>query len=82
MKEVFDTPELITALADYSEPLSNQEDKAHLTSQSPPTKDTDARNTSLLFLQVYSAADYFTMNKSLMVASPPVLVDLSECPLT
>ena len=36
---------------------------------------------SLLFLQVFAAADYFTTNKTLMQNVPPVNVDISESDL-
>lgn len=31
---------------------------------------------SVLFLQIYAAADYFTLNETLMSEVPPVLVDV------
>lgn len=74
LREVFDTPELITSLATYSE--SRQ---ASLL----PDPGLDRRRVasdpdSLLLLRVFAAADYFTTNKTLMQNVPPVNVDLSE----
>ena len=39
---------------------------------------TQARTTesSVLFLQIFAAADYFSMNETLMANVPPVLVDI------
>lgn len=75
MQEVFNTPELITSLADYSERLISPNDSSEVQHQTQPQS---GRNSSLLFLQVYAAADYFTLNQTLMVFPPPVLVDLSK----
>ncbi|KAK8910844.1 hypothetical protein QC760_001773 [Botrytis cinerea] len=77
---VFGTSELITSLAQYSEthqPLFN--DLSDSTSQN---QDSDARHkhkdatSSTLFLQIYAAADYYTMNQTLMENVPPVLIDI------
>lgn len=72
LREVFDTPELISSLATYSE--SRQ---ASLL----PDPGLDRRRVasdpdSLLLLRVFAAADYFTTNKTLMQNVPPVNVDL------
>ncbi|TGO14311.1 hypothetical protein BTUL_0055g00610 [Botrytis tulipae] len=77
---VFETSELITSLAQYSEthqPLFN--DLPDPTSQ---IQDPDSRHkhkdatSSALFLQIYAAADYYTMNQTLMENVPPVLIDI------
>jgi hypothetical protein len=68
---VFDTPELISSLARYS-------DRART---SPPqtlgyTADGSATAQSLLFLRVQAAASYYSTNKTLMAYPPPVDVDI------
>lgn len=72
LPEVFDTPELITSLATYSE--SRQ---AILSPhQSVDHHRVDSALDSLLFLRVFAAADYFTTNRTLMQNVPPVNVDI------
>jgi hypothetical protein len=36
----------------------------------------EASGTSILFLQIFAAAEYFSLNKTLMSDVPPVLVDI------
>lgn len=74
LPQVFDTPELITSLATYSDlrqafPLPDRNFEHRLVAS-----DLD----SLLFLQVFAAADYFTTNSTLMQNVPPVNVEISE----
>lgn len=66
---VFDTPDLITSLAAFSEDE---------TRQYPSKLDgkLSAGQHSLLFLRVQSAADFFTANKTLMQNPPDVTVDI------
>ena len=72
LQQVFNSPDLIAGLAGFADaeerpsPLSLSESRAF----------TGER--SLLLLQIHAAADYFTTNKALMEAPPPVLVDISE----
>ena len=66
LAEVFDSPELITALADYS---TSREISPH----SLPKQEFK----SVLFLQISTAADYFSTNATLMTSVPPVKVDIS-----
>ena len=73
--ETFDTPALIQSLAQYSESiLSSSED-----SETPlsTTQDMDKSTKSILFIRFWSAADYFTLNDTLMQSPQPVHVDLS-----
>ena len=71
LQEVFNTPELITSLATYSE--------SRQTSLSGADLHRGVSNLhSVLFLQVFASADYFTINKTLMQNVPPVNVDISE----
>lgn len=71
---VFDTPELIKSLADYSESRWAHTEN----SQSSPLQGSQ----SLLFLQVTAAAEYYSTNESLMQNVPPVKVDLSAYHIT
>lgn len=80
LAETFDNPELITALSNYA--YAHQADLSEFQTQllvarraydhtisAPPQK-------SVLFLQIFAAAEYFSLNKSLMSDVPPVLVDI------
>ncbi|KAF1982171.1 hypothetical protein K402DRAFT_340910 [Aulographum hederae CBS 113979] len=70
---VFETPELITPLAIYSHSR---------TGSGCPNPDRTGNqgaadyNSSLLFLHIHSAADFFTTDKSLMNDPPSVSVDI------
>ena len=77
LTEVFNTPELITSLATYSESRPTSPSQERRVDQ--PRVDSDS--SSLLFLQVYAAADYFTTNKTLMQNVPPVNIEISESDL-
>jgi len=78
LSEVFDNPELITSLSTYSYArhgqLSNI-DIQQLQSSRLISK-TGSADLSMLLLQIYAAADYFTLNETLMKHVPPVHVDL------
>lgn len=68
---VFDTPELITSLHNYS--MSRQ--------GSPPDSKAAGESgkehlSSVLFLRIDAAADYFTTNRELMRRPEPVLADV------
>ena len=71
LSEVFDTPNLIASLARFSEAreTSRSSTKASSALQGP---------RSILFLQIFLAADYYSTNESLMKDVPPVLVDISK----
>lgn len=74
---VFATPDLITSLYNYS--MSRQS-----TPPSPPRPslasnigaDNADHLSSVLFLRISAAADYFTVNETLMRHPEPVLVDI------
>lgn len=80
LSTVFETSELIQSLARYSE--GRQPDLLDAESQQPSvakhekSKHTPEDGSSTLFLQVFAAADYYTMNKTLMENVPPVFVDI------
>lgn len=68
---VFDTPELVSSLAGYSDRVRT----------SPPRKlgrtaDESSTAQSVLFLRVQAAASYYSTNKTLMERPPQVDVDI------
>ncbi|KAL1864747.1 hypothetical protein Daus18300_007549 [Diaporthe australafricana] len=70
---VFDTPELITSLYNYS--MSRQ----HLPPPPPPPPKEDGAEdqlSSVLLLRIDAAADYFTTDAALMQRPEPVLADV------
>jgi hypothetical protein len=67
---VFDTPSLITSLAEFSEQQLRQYPDGVKPSCSPTVKE------SLLFLRVQAAADFFSTDKTLMQQPPPVDIDI------
>ncbi|KAF8864462.1 hypothetical protein BDZ45DRAFT_737465 [Acephala macrosclerotiorum] len=80
LSTVFETPELIQSLAQYSEgrqpDLLGTENQQPSVTKHEKSKHTRADGSSTLFLQVFAAADYYTMNKTLMENVPPVFVDI------
>lgn len=69
-QQTFDTPELITSLADYSEDRAKRGNcNSHV--------DIGSSTESLAFLRVQAAADFFSSNETLMRHPPDVLVDIS-----
>ncbi|KAF3765455.1 hypothetical protein M406DRAFT_242463, partial [Cryphonectria parasitica EP155] len=77
LPHVFDTPTLITSLYNYSMsrqfPLNAGNPQADTHSYHPSTSSS---SSSVLFLRVSAAADYFTLNQTLMKTPEPVLADL------
>ncbi|KAK0634637.1 hypothetical protein B0T17DRAFT_485745 [Bombardia bombarda] len=83
LETVWSTPELITSLWEYSisrQPTTAEEDRDQKPRIHRPEKSVMAgveeKEASLLFLQIVSAADYFTTNATLMANVPPVDVDI------
>lgn len=78
MDMVFDTPELITDLSEYS--WSRQSEEAGgppgRAAQSIHDNSPTERQASIRFLQIFAAADYYTTNKTQMRYVEPVYVDL------
>lgn len=72
--KVFETPELIAALASYSESIPDSRPIAADGRLDSPG-DTSA---SLLFLRIQAAADFYSTNKTLMRSPPDVKVDISR----
>ncbi|KAI0598729.1 hypothetical protein F4775DRAFT_170424 [Biscogniauxia sp. FL1348] len=81
LQTVLETPELLSELSRFSS-TRLQLNKAHDEIQEPGSaKPSGAalrseRKASLLFLQILAAADYYTMNSTLMQHVPPVHVDI------
>lgn len=71
--KVFDTPELISSLASYSEQL--QDPKA---ANNANQLKTTGGAQSVLFLRIQAAASYYSTNRTLMDYPPPVDVDISK----
>ncbi len=76
---VFETPALISSLAQYSEARQLEQSASSKTPKVHTSTSRDAageRQASVLLLHVHAAADYFSADKALMENPPPVLVDL------
>jgi hypothetical protein len=74
--KVFATPDLLTSLSAYSyarrEQLgANEQQQLYVRKADPIIPDS-----TFLFLQVFAAADYFSLNETLMAIVPPVAVDV------
>lgn len=69
--KVFDTPELLSSLASYSD----QTHDLAAASKSASLKATGI-SQSILFLRIQAAASYFSTNRTLMEYPPPVDVDI------
>jgi len=81
LQHVFETAELITSLAQYSETrqlgqaeVDQPEDDASKVALAYEHTFDDI--SSMLFLHIQAAADYYTMNHTLMKQVPPVYVDI------
>ena len=73
--EDFNTPDLITGLAAFSESCQISPKRQYSTSR---LLEASVSPSSLLFLRVFAAADYYSENESLMHNVPPVNVDISR----
>ncbi|KAG9242080.1 hypothetical protein BJ878DRAFT_426700 [Calycina marina] len=67
LQTVFETPDLILSLAQY---------RVTLDGPAPLTSSTFDSESSVLLLHIQAAADYFTMDKSLMKDVLPVYIDV------
>ncbi|KAL2066531.1 hypothetical protein VTL71DRAFT_2602 [Oculimacula yallundae] len=78
LSTAFESPELITSLAQYSEIRRTEamEDLQPMESQAERRSNHLNELSSILLLRVFAAADYYTMNKTLMEQVPPVYVDI------
>lgn len=74
---VFQTPELINSLADYADMAIQRALKEYPESEVPAiAEQARERESSMLLLQIHSAADYYTKNKMMMDQVPGVFVDI------
>ena len=71
---VFDTPELITSLYNYS--MSRQPSPSHHKLDDASASPSGERQSSSLFLRIDAAAEYFTTNRTLMARPEPVAADI------
>lgn len=77
LTSVFETPDLITSLSTYAYARHEQLDESEINDlQKRRFVQFGAKETSVLLLQVQAAADYFSLNKTLMEQVPSVHVDL------
>lgn len=77
LSSVFETPQLITSLSSYSYTRHAQLDPEAIEGlQRRRYAHMEHKETSLLILQIQAAADYFSLNTTLMEHVPPVHVDL------
>ncbi|KAK8009266.1 hypothetical protein PG991_011817 [Apiospora marii] len=80
LQTVFESAELITELSDYSldrrQHLEAANEGGRRDDGSASKSRSRERETSVLFLQILAAADYYTTNKTLMNEVPPVYVDV------
>ncbi|KAI2632272.1 hypothetical protein GGR54DRAFT_635038 [Hypoxylon sp. NC1633] len=75
---VFETPELISELSEYSwsrQPPENDSESQPKLDDNVRALDSE-RDASILFLQILAAADYYTMDEKLMSSVSPVYVDI------
>ena len=82
LTEVFETPNLIETLATYAEQQQQQSTLDDLLdiSEHPrfrsSTEESNSDEATALFLYVFSAAAFYSTNRTLMQYPPPVLVDI------
>jgi hypothetical protein len=77
IKEVFDTPDLVTSLAQFSEQLQHLDHTRLEYSTQVQSAAAAATPQSILFLRIQAAASYYTTNRTLMEHPEPVDVDIS-----
>ncbi|KPM35241.1 hypothetical protein AK830_g11341 [Neonectria ditissima] len=73
---VWDTPELIQSLAEYSSARQRSSEGGEEQQLHDHQSDQGERQSSVLLLQIRASADYFTDDVALMKNPPPVLADL------
>lgn len=75
LDEVFQTPDLLVSLAEFSQSRQPTEGVDGQPSRRR-SAESGERQASLLLLRILAAADYFTDKKALMQIPPPVLADI------
>lgn len=73
---VWETPELISSLAEFSQSQQDQAEHHEPQIRTPTNADAGERHASVFLLRIRSEADYYSHNKSLMVNPRPVLTDI------
>ncbi|EXJ92147.1 hypothetical protein A1O3_00697, partial [Capronia epimyces CBS 606.96] len=78
VEQTFSNPGLLTSLSTYAysrheQLLAGDIQELQLRKSSPDSVGTES---TFLFLQVFAAADYFSLNRTLMETVPPVAVDI------
>ena len=80
MQSIFNNADLLSSLTSYSYARHASVDEAGMLSFQAASEQRQARvstkPTSFLFLQILAAADYYTLNQSLMQDVPPVHADV------
>ncbi|KAI8957933.1 hypothetical protein F5Y11DRAFT_61886 [Daldinia sp. FL1419] len=78
LQTLLEVPELLSGLSEYSQSRRSPAGDPRLRSRPTTVTQTlrSGREASVLFLQILAAADYYTMDKSLMRNVPPVYVDI------
>jgi hypothetical protein len=78
MQAAFEDPDLITAMTafSYKRRATISPDGLQEARSRTPARNTASTKTTFLFLQIFAAADYFSLNKTLMENVPPVHVDV------
>ena len=80
MQSVFENPSLISALTLYSnnrQASISPDDLSEARSRNEMRRNSATdKPTTFLFLQIYAAADYYSLNKTLMDNVPPVHADV------
>lgn len=78
LDEAFSNPELISSLSDYAHSRrgSLNDGEVYQLTAARYRADKEAKEKSFCFLRVQAAADYFSLNKTLMEDVPDVHVDL------
>ncbi|CZS88588.1 uncharacterized protein RAG0_00290 [Rhynchosporium agropyri] len=78
LSTVFESPDLINSLAQFSKNRRKGVTEELQPQESPMEKQSTRLDglSSILLLRIYAAADYYTMNKTLMEQVPPVYVDI------
>jgi hypothetical protein len=72
---VFANPHLLTSLSTFAYARHAELDAADMQDLQQRKSAPDPEST-FLFLEVFAAADYFSLNQTLMETVPPVLIDI------
>jgi hypothetical protein len=80
LTEAFEKAELLKSLSTYAHVRQTELDDYQVQQLAARRVSSqtigEASRTSILFLQIFAAAEYFSLNKTLMSEVPPVLADI------